>query len=500
MPPEDRRLSALERRLQRLQRTDDAARPDFTRYELDPAGFANDVLGMASATRRSDGSPYQFDVMGSVATHPRTAVVAAHGVGKTRLDAAVALWGLCTVPMARVVIVTPTERQLRFVFGEMARLVRRARVPLPVTVLKTRAVVNGYEAEWLAEGMPATDPTRIEGQHSESRLVLILDECKGVPQVVFDALLGALTGNDARLLVTSTPGGRAGPFYRACTDTRGLWNVVQLSGEDSSLVSPQWCADRAAEWGVASPLYQARVRGEFADEGEGVLFPLSLLERAVLAAPEPSGGVVLGVDCARSISGDLNALAVVRNGRVENIALWRSPDLMVTVQRVVHEALTRSPRLVVVDAGGVGAGVADRLRQLRLPVQAVHFGGSARDVSRFANLRAEMFWRLREAMENDRLALPDDDELAADLTAMRYKFRDDGRVLLRPKDEIRTTLGRSPDRADAVALAAFGALHGSGVPLRRIAPITTPSASPYTGLPDAGGDAFDPDSYRAGGY
>ena len=140
-------------------------------------------------------------------------------------------------------------------------------------------------------------------------------------------------------------------------------------------------------------------------------------------------------------------------GLVERFALWRSPDLMVTVGRVLHEAGQVLPGGILVDAGGVGAGVADRLKQLRFAVEAVQFGGSASDPQRFRNRRAELYWGLRELLEQGKVSPPDDDELVADLTSVRYRFTQDGRVELEPKEELRKKLGRSPDRADALVLA-----------------------------------------------
>jgi hypothetical protein len=217
----------------------------------------------------------------------------------------------------------------------------------------------------------------------------------------------------------------------------------------------------ARQWGRGSPLYESRVRGNFADAGEGVLFPLSLLEQAVERgrvpvvvdpnAPPPP--VFLGVDVARSVAGDLNALCVVQGGRMLRLATWRSPDLMATVARVMHEVALSRPTKVRVDVGGVGGGVADNLKRLGVSVEEVSFGGSAADKSRFLNRRAELHFVLRELLERGTASLPDDDELLADLSALRYQFDQKGRVVLEGKDEVRARLGRSPDRSDALALA-----------------------------------------------
>ena len=97
--------------------------------------------------------------------------------------------------------------------------------------------------------------------------------------------------------------------------------------------------------------------------------------------------------------------------------------------------------------------MVDRLRELGHHVEAVHFGGASDDPHRFRNWRAAAFWRLREAMERGEISLPDDDDLRADLSALRYLFTQDGRLQIESKDDCRKRLGRSPDRADAVALA-----------------------------------------------
>ena len=116
--------------------------------------------------------------------------------------------------------------------------------------------------------MPATEPDRLEGMHSEAGVLLILDETKGIGQDVYDALQGALTGDDNRLLVTSTPGGPSGPFWRIWQRGEDTWIRHHIPSPDSSLVQPSWVEGRAREWGVSSPLYQARVLGGLPDAGQ----------------------------------------------------------------------------------------------------------------------------------------------------------------------------------------------------------------------------------------
>jgi hypothetical protein len=115
-----------------------------------------------------------------------------------------------------------------------------------------------------------------------------------------------------------------------------------------------------------------------------------------------------------------------------------------------------------VDVIGVGASVYDLLRQQRAKVVPINFAesSSARDRSntlRFANRRAEAYWKLREALDPDKgenLMLPPDSELLADLCAPHWSMRTTG-IQVEAKEDIVKRLGRSPDCGDAVVLSAY---------------------------------------------
>lgn len=124
--------------------------------------------------------------------------------------------------------------------------------------------------------------------------------------------------------------------------------------------------------------------------------------------------------------------------------------------------LVRNGAAICVDSIGIGSSALDFLVGLNLSVFPIV--GSAASGSmdkagqlRFRNRRAEMYWRLREALDpaaTETIALPPDPELAADLAAVRYKVVTMGKVAaiqIRDKDDIREALGRSPDKGDSVA-------------------------------------------------
>ena len=126
---------------------------------------------------------------------------------------------------------------------------------------------------------------------------------------------------------------------------------------------------------------------------------------------------------------------------------------------------------VHVDDGGLGGGVTDRLAEQHFKVRAVNFGSAARDNVRFLNCRAELYWRVRTALEAGVTSLAGDKALASELTWPHFQFASNGKLKIEPKDDIKERMGRSPDLADAYALtyaddgkrtARVGKVSGSG--------------------------------------
>lgn len=128
--------------------------------------------------------------------------------------------------------------------------------------------------------------------------------------------------------------------------------------------------------------------------------------------------------------------------------------------------------VVIVDkGGGYGGGVIERLQEHGASELIIGFqgAGSPRGVTKdaakttFYNRRSEAWWRLREALDPNQLhgsqvALPNDPYLIADLTAPTFDpavYEKQGKILVEPKEKLKTRLGRSPDRGDAVVMVWY---------------------------------------------
>lgn len=168
----------------------------------------------------------------------------------------------------------------------------------------------------------------------------------------------------------------------------------------------------------------------------------------------PSSPLIIGLDVARF--GDDKSVFCFRRGRkclfFESYARL---DNVEVANRATFFIRQYKPARVFIDAGGVGGGVVDILndRGFKRVVRAVMFGAKALADDRYHNRRAEMWDELRIWLSGEqKVELPNDENLANELCAVNKKYDSRGRLQLEEKEEIKKRLGKSPDMADALAL------------------------------------------------
>ena len=160
--------------------------------------------------------------------------------------------------------------------------------------------------------------------------------------------------------------------------------------------------------------------------------------------------MILGVDVARF--GDDRTVICVRQGLLlREIRTFTGLSTMDTASAVVSCYTEFSSTAVFIDAGAMGAGVIDRLRQLGYQPTEINFGAAAMDTERYANIRAEMYFKCRDWLQGGGV-LTQNADLKTELASVEYKFTSNGRILLEPKDKVKERMGKSPDLADALAL------------------------------------------------
>ena len=106
-----------------------------------------------------------------------------------------------------------------------------------------------------------------------------------------------------------------------------------------------------------------------------------------------------------------------------------------------------------VDADGPGHYFGQHLMDLGHNVLLVHVGVPSGSPLRFANLKAELYWQLRDWAAEGLFSGLTDDLAYAQLASLRYELTPRGQVAMESKDSIRRRGIPSPDRAEAIMLA-----------------------------------------------
>ncbi len=427
------------------------------KFRDEPIEFVREIL-------RVEPDNWQAEALTALATKPRVAIRSGHGVGKTALESWCVLWFLFTRPFCKVPCTAPTQQQLyNILWSEISKWLKRS--PLLSELFewqKTKVVFKAAAERWLAIARTAARPENMAGFHDE-HLLFVLDEASGIEDGIFEAVEGALTTSDAKLLICGNPTKNSGFFKRAFFEDRDLYHTQKISSAQSGRVSNEYCRRLIKQYGEDSDVVRVRVLGEFPKIESDGLIALEYVEAAMAREPVYFGEMVIGVDVARF--GDDETVFCARKGNaVVALEHYRKADLMTTCGRILHllESLMKKFSVksaqINVDDDGVGGGVTDRLREIlnekniSATVNGCHNGGKARD-SHFANWGSESYFALRDRFTAGEIMLPRDDELAAQLTTRKYSLNSRDQLILEPKAEYKKRYKRSPDRADALVLA-----------------------------------------------
>lgn len=331
-----------------------------------------------------------------------------------------------------------------------------------------------------------------QGIHRRYVLV-ILDEACGVPTQLWTAVEAITTNRDCRILAIGNPDDPATEFAKVCKPGSG-WSTIRISAFDTPnftdepvpealrpmLLDPEWVEDKQRRWGEESPRYVSKVLGDFPDIGENVLISPSLIAAAQARTLDPGPDTIMGVDVAR-FGSDRTVFGVRRGGWARVVAEYSKLATTETTGRLIDTIRTERPDEVRIDGVGVGGGVVDQLRERALleingqlddgdsPVLGgveiidMQAGAAATDPEHFLNARAEWYWALRERFEQGDMDIDEhDDDLAAQLGSIRYKYTARGQVVIESKADMKKRGLPSPDRADQLMLTAGHVLVDDG--------------------------------------
>lgn len=299
----------------------------------------------------------------------------------------------------------------------------------------------------------------LSGLHSKFPFIL-LDETGDMPVAVGRAAQQIFTGlpTDAAIIQAGNPTSTSGLLYESCTKASDGWHIITITADPQDpkrtpRVTVAHAQSMIDSYGRDNPWVMATILGLFPRTGFNAMIGPDDVDAAMQRHYRPDqyegAPVVLGGDVARQ--GDDQSVIARRQGRASfPMRTMRIPDTMLVATQFGMDYLEHKPDAMFVDeTGGYGAGVIDAMRARGFTVIGVHFSGKPNDY-RYFNKRSEILFELC-AWIKDGGALPNDRELKEELCALTYVYQGD-KFRVVEKDIIKAQIGRSPDKADALAL------------------------------------------------
>jgi len=271
-------------------------------YYHNPVEFARDCIKWKHGEFLT---AYQEEILNDITDKRRICVRGAHGLGKSCTASVLILWFALTREATgvdfKICITASVGTQLRnFLWPEVKKWCKQlkwdkiGRPPFnPRNELLTLELIlsNGR-----AFCVAPEEPAKLEGAHADS-LLYVIDESKAVPDEIFDAAEGALsgaggdTGREAYILTMSTPGNPIGRFYEIQKDREKYkaWHCRYVTTEEvlaAGRMSLDFMEQKKLEWGEDSAAYISRVLGRFCSSESNALIPMDWVEMAMMRGQE----------------------------------------------------------------------------------------------------------------------------------------------------------------------------------------------------------------------
>lgn len=386
----------------------------------------------------------------------RLAIASGHGIGKTAFVSWIILWFISTREFPQIVVTSNTANQLSAkTWRELAKWHRLSINKHWFEWTATKFYHKQYPDTWFASAIPwsINNSEAFAGTH-EKHVLVIYDEASGIHDQIWEVTEGAMTTPGAMWLAFGNPTKNTGRFRECFGKFKHRWITRQIDSREAKQASLKQIQQWVDDYGEDSDFVRVRVRGVFPRAGSNQFIGADIVEacRKYVAEGYESLEKLLAVDVARF--GDDQSVIKRRQGRkVWPAKKYRGLDTMALASKVVEEIDDYNPDAVFIDGVGVGAGVVDRVKQLRpsANIIEVNAGATPNDPEKYFNKAAEMWGLMRDYLKAG-ADLDDDNELLEELQAREYGFSPKQQIQLEKKSDMKARGLSSPDVADSLAL------------------------------------------------
>lgn len=474
------------------QTLDDKTAIEFGQVIADPVSFSEGILNHNHWETAQK-------ILRSVATHRRTAVKACHASSKTFTAADAALWWGVRYPNSKVITTAPTWIQVeKLLWGNIKSALEKANIKFP-DALKTYLELG---PDNYLMGLSTDEGVRFQGWHGT--ILIILDEAPGVLPEIYEAIEGIRSGGKVHVLLLGNPTYPTGPFYDAFSKPGTNWNCFTINAFDtpnfkqlylfdpdtgyvegitkkeidtkqfngrrnilecteteleqygevrSYLVQPHWVAEKYREWGQQHPLWESKVLGAFPSGDGDMLVPLKLAE----AAHDPKIGISDRemLDGGIDVAGPGEAETVVTIRQQSNIVFQKAYAKRDPRAEVHNDIKAFKDRLqsLRIDSIGNGYYFAQHFKDLGYPVVEVNVAVPSTQPKLFANMKAELYWSVRERFQQSLVGNLKDAETVKQISSIKWGTNPQtGLIEVESKKQLAKRGVASPDRAESLML------------------------------------------------
>lgn len=409
------------------------------------------------------------------------------GVGKTTAVAWILIWFICTHKNALMPCIAPKAQQLKLTLWKEVRVwldfMQKNGHPLfrDKLVVQTDKIYNKDGGDQGKEKWAAVAKTTqqtsdefqqgvgLQGDHGKHMLIAV-EEAPGIPDAAFETFEGTMTDPINFMIMIFNPNKPHGYAYDTHHKYKENWVCLHWNKEECEGIDQSKVQLQEEKWGRDSNLYRIRVLGEFPLEDADTFIPLYLIENMFDddVEPEESAPLIYGVDPAGGKGRDETVIVERRGNVIGPIHSFKSLDTMQIADWIARHCEEEVPQAIVVDSNGLGDGLYNRLRQLRLPVYGINPRANPRQKEKFVDTRDELIYGLKDPIFRGGLRINLNDPLTPkerakklraniieEMCILSFDTDSSGRMKFIKKKEMRKRLGRSPDTLDAICLSLY---------------------------------------------
>jgi len=404
------------------------------------------------------------------------AISSGRGIGKSALVSWLTIWMLTTRIGSTTIISANSENQLRSItWAEITKWLAMSLNSHWFEVSATRLAPAKWLTElvegdlkkgtryWGVEGRlwSEENPDAYAGVHNYDGVLVIFDEASGIADPIWSVTGGFFTENTPNRfwLAFSNPRRNTGYFYECFNSKRDFWATRVVDARTVEGTDKAVYERIIQEYGSESSQAHVEVYGMFPSEGDDQFIPADIVDEAMGRDKykDETAPIIIGVDPAR-FGADATVIAIRQGRDIVKIMRHRGDDTMTVVGHIIEAIEEWKPALVVIDEGGLGAGIVDRLKEQRYKIKGVNFGNKSASPIMYGNKRAEMWGKMKDWLRT--ASIPKDRFLKTDLISPMIKPDSKGTIFLESKKDMKARGLASPDAADAICVTfAFPVAH-----------------------------------------